>query len=163
EYEELPAVFDPVAAMEADAFLLHDDTAAYAGAPPERLARDVHNGCTRMSYAKGDVERGFREADLVLEHTFRVPGRHQGYLEPHVMLVDIGDDGRVQVWAACKQPFRARAMLAQTTGLPESQIRINSVFVGADFGGKGDAVDLPIAYYLAKQTGRPVKLLLSYR
>jgi CO/xanthine dehydrogenase Mo-binding subunit len=163
EYEELPAVFDPVAAMEPNAPLLHDDLTKYAGAPPERLATDVPNGCTRVSYAKGDVARGFREADLVLEHTFEVPGRHQGYLEPHAMLLAIGIDGRVQVWAACKQPFRARTMLAQTTGLPETQIRINSVFVGADFGGKGDAVDLPIAYYLAQQTGRPVKLLLTYR
>ncbi len=162
EYEELPAVFDPVAAMESDAPLLHSDIAGYAGAPPT-LATDLHNGCTRVTYGKGDVERGFREADLVLEHTFRAPGRHQGYLEPHAMLVDIGADGRVQVWAACKQPFRARTMLAQATGLPETSIRINSIFVGADFGGKGDAVDLPIAYYLAKQTGRPVKLLLTYR
>jgi CO/xanthine dehydrogenase Mo-binding subunit len=149
--------------MEPDAPLLHEHVTEYAGAPPERLAVDLHNGCTRVSYGKGDVERGFRESDLVLEHTFRVPGRHQGYLEPHAMLLDIDADGRVQVWAACKQPFRARAMLAQTTGLPETRIRINSVFVGADFGGKGDAVDLPIAYYLAQQTGRPVKLLLTYR
>jgi CO/xanthine dehydrogenase Mo-binding subunit len=163
EYEELPAVFDPLAAMEPDAPLLHDDITGYAGAPPERLAADLHNGCTRVSFGKGDVERGFREADLVLEHTFRIPGRHQGYLEPHAMLLDIGADGRVQVWAACKQPFRARAMLAQTTDLPETRIRVNSVFVGADFGGKGDAVDLPIAYYLAQQTGRPIKLLLTYR
>jgi len=163
EYQELPAVFDPAAAMAPDAVLLHDDPATYAGAPLERLATDVPNGCTRVSYGKGDVERGFREADLVLEHTFSAPGRHQGYLEPHAMLLDIGADGRVQVWAACKQPFRARTMLAQTTGLPETDIRINSVFVGADFGGKGDAVDLPIAYYLAQQTGRPVKLLLTYR
>ena len=59
DYEVLPAVFDPVAATEPGTPLLHDDVGGYAGAPHERLATDVHNGLTRLSWTKGDVERGF--------------------------------------------------------------------------------------------------------
>src|SRR5712692_7452251 len=162
EYEELPAVFDPLEAMRPEAPLLHDDVAAYEGAPRQILATDVHNGQTRLAWSKGDVEQGFREADLILEHTFRIPSRHQGYLEPHVNLVAIDDDGRIQVWAACKAPFRARIQLAKAIGVPEERIRVNVIYVGGDYGGKGDAVDAPIAYYLAEQAGRPVKIVMTY-
>jgi len=162
DYEELPAVFDPLEAMEPHAPLLHEDVAAYEGAPRDKLATDVHNGQTRLLYGKGDVERGFREAHLVFEHTFRVPSRHQGYIEPHVNLVAIDGDGRVQLWSSSKAPFRARTQLAKAVGLPEDRILVHVVNVGGDFGGKGDSVDAPIAYLLAKQAGRPVKLLMTY-
>ncbi len=162
DYEILPAVFDPVAATEPDAPLLHDDVAGYDGAPRERLATDVRNGLTRLAWSKGDVEQGFREADVVLEHTFRIPGRHQGYLEPHAGLLSIDPDGRVQVWASTKDPFRTRRMLADTLGMEHSRVRVHSVNVGGEFGGKGDARDLPVAYFLARESGRPVKIVMTY-
>ncbi len=162
DYEVLPAVFDPVAATERDAPLLHDDVARYAGAPHERLATDVRNGLTRLAWSKGDVERGFREADVTLEHTFRVPARHQGYLEPHAGLLAIDPDGRIQVWASTKDPFRTRRMLADAIGVEHAQVRVYSVNVGGEFGGKGDARDLPIAFFLARESGRPVKIVMTY-
>jgi CO/xanthine dehydrogenase Mo-binding subunit len=162
EYELLPAVFDPLEAMQPDAPLLHENIPGYDGAPAQWMAPDIHNGVTRLAWKKGDVEQGFREADLVLEHTFRIPSRHQGYLEPHVNMVAIDDDGRIQVWAACKAPFRARIQLAKAIGVPEERIRVNVIYVGGDYGGKGDAVDAPIAYYLAEQAGRPVKIVMTY-
>jgi carbon-monoxide dehydrogenase large subunit len=79
DYDVLSAVFDPVEAMRPDAPLLHDDVASYVGAPLNVLAKDVHNGQTRLTWAKGDVVEGFRQADVVLEHSFSVPSRHQGY------------------------------------------------------------------------------------
>src|SRR2546428_380855 len=85
--------------------------------------------------AMRDMGRGCRDAAGVLEPPSRVPARPRGYLEPHAMLLDIEVDGRVQVWAACKQPFRARAMLAQTIDVAEERIRVNAVNVGGDFGG----------------------------
>ncbi len=161
DYEVLPAVFDPMDAMQPDAPLLHDDVAAYEGAPLQLLAKDVRNGQTRLSWTKGDVAQGFREADVVLEHSFSVPSRHQGYLEPYASVISIDDDGRVQAWCSSKAPFRARRQLAQAVGLPEEQIRVNVVAVGGDFGGKGDARDLPIAYLLSKMANRPVKIVMS--
>jgi CO/xanthine dehydrogenase Mo-binding subunit len=117
---------------------------------------------TRLAWQKGDVEQGLREADLVFEHTFRIPSRHQGYLEPHASLVAIDADDRIQVWTATKAPFRARIQIAKAIGIPEERIRVNVVYVGGDFGGKGEALDAPIAYLLARQAGRPVKIVMTY-
>ncbi|HWP56509.1 MAG TPA: xanthine dehydrogenase family protein molybdopterin-binding subunit [Candidatus Acidoferrales bacterium] len=162
EYEELPAVFDPLEAMKADAPLIHEDVSAYDGAPRERLALDVRNGLTRLAWRKGDVEKGFRGSSLVLEHTFTIPGRHQGYLEPHAGVVAVDAEGRIQVWASTKNSFGTRAQLAKAIGVAEERIRINVVNVGGEFGGKGDALDLPVAYFLARKCGRPVKIVMTY-
>jgi carbon-monoxide dehydrogenase large subunit len=162
DYEVLPAVFDPIEAMQPGAPRLHDDVTSYEGGPKDKLAPDLHNGLTRLAYKKGDVEKGFREADLVLEHTFYIPARHQGYLEPHASVVAIDGDGRIQVWTSVKNPFGVRSQLAKCLRLPEERIRINAVNVGGEFGGKGDGIDLPIAYFLSRRTGRPVKLVMTY-
>ncbi len=161
EYEELQAVFDPLEAMQPNAPRIHDDVAGYDGAPEKLLALDVHNGLTRLAWRKGDVEQGFREADLMLEHTFHIPGRHQGYIEPHAGVVAIESDSRIQVWASTKDSFRTLTQLAKAIRVPEERIHINVVSVGGDFGGKGDARDLPIAYFLAQQSGRPVKIVMT--
>jgi CO/xanthine dehydrogenase Mo-binding subunit len=162
EYEPLPAVFDPIEAMKSEAPLIHEDATSYPGFPMHRNATDVHNGQTRLAWQKGDVEAGFREADLVMEHTFKVPSRHQGYLEPYASVLDIDADGRIQVWCSAKAPFRVRIQMSEAMGIPVERIRVNVVAVGGDFGGKGDARDLPIAYLLAEATGRPIKIIMSY-
>ncbi|MBI3061496.1 MAG: xanthine dehydrogenase family protein molybdopterin-binding subunit [Deltaproteobacteria bacterium] len=162
EYEQLPTLFDPLEAMQPDAPRIHENIAGYDGAPKSRLALDVPNGLTRLAWRKGDVEKGFREADLVLEHTFRIPARHQGYIEPHAGVVAIEPDGRIQVWVSAKNPFGVRSQMAKAIGVPEERIRVNVVSVGGEFGGKGDAVDLPVAYFLARQSGRPVKIVMTY-
>src|SRR5262244_2404763 len=162
DYEELPAVFDPLEAMRSTAPLLHADVAAYDGAPKDKLALDVHNGLTRLAWRKGDVDQGFREADVVLEHTFQIPGRHQGYLEPHAGMVNIDGDGRIQVWISAKNPFGIRSQMAKALSVPEDRIRVNVTHVGAEFGGKGDASDLPVAYFLAQRSGRPVRIVMTY-
>jgi len=162
QYEELPAVFDPLEAMQPNAPRLHDDVAGYDGAPKDLLVADVPNGLTRLTWGKGNIEEGFREADLILEHTFRIPIRHQGYIEPQSAMVAIDDDGRIQVWISTKSPFSTRRQLAKALDVPESRICINAVDVGGDFGGKGGAMDLPICYFLAQQAGRPVKICNTY-
>jgi CO/xanthine dehydrogenase Mo-binding subunit len=162
EYEELPAVFDPLEAMQSSAPRLHADVTAYEGGPKHLLALDVHNGLTRLAWRKGDVEQGFRAADIVVEHTFHIPARHQGYLEPHAAVVTIDNDGRIQVSVSAKNPFGIRSQLAKALRLPEERIRINVVNVGGEFGGKGDASDLPVAYFLAQQSRHPIKMVMTY-
>jgi CO/xanthine dehydrogenase Mo-binding subunit len=162
DYEPLPAVFDPLEAMRPGAPLLHENVAAYDGAPPKILALDLHNGLTRLTYGKGDIEKGFREADLVLEHTFKIPGRHQGYIEPHAETIAIDTDGRVQVWASVKNPFNVRSQLSKALSIPEERFLMNVVNVGGEFGGKGDGVDLAAVYFLAQKTGKPVKVVNTY-
>jgi CO/xanthine dehydrogenase Mo-binding subunit len=162
DYEVLPAVFDPLEAMMPGAPALHDNVGGYDGAPEKILAADLHNGLTRLAWRKGEVEKGFRQADLVLEHTFHIPARHQGYLEPHAATVAIEPDGRIQVWSSVKNPFGVRSQLSKCLSIAEARIRMNPVNVGGEFGGKGDGVDLPVLYFLAQKTGRPVKMVMTY-
>ena len=162
DYELLPAVSDPLEAMMPGVPALHENLAAYDGAPEKILAGDLHNGLTRLAWRKGDVEKGFNESDLVLEHTFHVPARHQGYLEPHAATVAIESEGRIQVWSSVKNPFNVRMQLAKCLSIAEERIRMNPVNVGGEFGGKGDGVDLPVLYFLAEKAGRPVKMVMTY-
>ena len=162
EYEELPAVFDVLEAMQPGAPVLHDNAPGYEGAPADIMAPAGGNVLNKLTFGKGDIEKGFAEADLVLEHTFRMPIHHQGYLEPQSFLVKIEDDGTVNAWASTKGPFGTRGQFAKAVGIPASQIRLQAVHVGADFGGKSGAGDLPICYFLAKQAKRPVKILLTH-
>jgi CO/xanthine dehydrogenase Mo-binding subunit len=162
EYEELPAVFDVLEAMKPGAPVLHDNAPAYDGAPADIMAPAGGNVVNKLTWGKGDIEKGFAEADLVLEHTFRVPIHHQGYLEPQSFLVKINDDGSVDAWASTKGPFGTRGQFAKAAGIPANQVRIHAVHVGADFGGKSGAGELPICYFLAKQAKRPVKIVLTH-
>ena len=144
EYAELPAVFDPVEAMQPGAPLVHDGAPAYEG--PAGLVHPHGNISHQTTWAGGDVEQGFRESDLLFEHTFTTPWVHQGYMEPYACMVAIDEAGRVQVWANNKQPFRLRWQLASALGLPEDRIRVNPCAIGGDFGGKAGAMDVPLAY-----------------
>jgi len=162
EYEELPAVFDPLEAMKPGAPILHDDASSYDGAPQDIMVKDTPNVCNRLTWGKGDIEKGFRESDMVIEHTFRVPIHHQGYIEPQAYLVAIEADGKIIAWSSTKGPFGTRSQFAKAIGVPPSQIRINTVNVGGDFGGKSGAGELPIAYFLAQRAKRPVKIVMTH-
>src|SRR5947199_6920050 len=159
EYEDLPAVIDPEAATVAGAPVVHDDPGAYEGAPAERPHANVQSV---HRFKLGDVEVGFREAARTFEHTFRTQLAHQGYLEPHAGVVAIDEDGRVQVWASNKMPFRLKELLSHALQLPQEKIRVNLTPIGGDFGGKGSLMDLPLAYHLARVTRRPVKMVMRY-
>lgn len=160
EYEELPAVFDPIEAMQEDAPRVHDDPAAYQGARPP--ASPVPNLIAAVVHRHGDIATGFSQADRIFEHTFFVPSVHHGYLEPHACVVQIEPDGKVNVWLSNKTPYTARSELARAIGIPEERIRVNLVRIGADFGGKGSLMDAPVCYYLAQRTSRPVKMVMTY-
>jgi len=162
EYEELPAVFDVLEAMKPGAPVLHDNAPAYDGAPKEIMAEAGANVVNKLTFGKGDIEKGFAEADLVFEHTFRMPMHHQGYLEPQSFLVKIDGDGTVNAWASTKGPFGTRAQFAKAAGIPANRIRLQAVHVGADFGGKSGAGELPICYFLAERAKRPVKIVLTH-
>lgn len=159
QYEDLPAIVDLTKALDADAPLVHENPGAYAGAPKERPHPNVQSV---LRFRLGDVEAGFREADRIFEHTFRTQLAHQGYLEPHAGVVAIDADGRVQVWASNKMPYRLKELMAHALALPEERIRVNLTPIGGDFGGKGSLMDLPLAYHLARVTGRPVKMVMRY-
>ena len=103
EYEDLPAVFDPLEAMEPSAPLLHEGMASYDGLP--QPISSIPNVLAHNSWKKGDVDQGFRDSDLIFEHTFNLQLMHQGYIEPHACMISIDDGGRVQIWVNNKAPF----------------------------------------------------------
>ena len=130
EYEELPAVYDPLKAMEAGAPLIHDDPSAYEGVRQEAVFKDAPNVANRNTWGKGDVEKGFSESDLVIEHTFCIPIHHQGYIEPQAFLVAIEEDGQIFTWSSTKGPFGTRAQLAKTIGVSPDRVRVHAVKIG---------------------------------
>ena len=160
DYEQLPAVFDPLEAMRPDAILLHPDIASYVGLP--HALDGPSNVFVTNEWAKGDVEVGLASADVVVENTFTTALMHQAYMEPNACLVWIDEEGRVQVWASTKVPFTAKALTADATGVPAENIRLSPVTIGGDFGAKGQAKDVPVCYFLAKATGRPVRMVYDY-
>lgn len=161
EYEEMPAVFDAHEAMKSEAPLLHPDYRSYAHAP-QKFFSDIPNVHSHVTWKLGDIDKGFALAKRVFEHTFNTPAVHQGYIEPHASVVAIDPDGRVNVWISNKMPVRARELLADVIEIPEERIVVHLTQIGADFGGKGSLMDAPLCYHLAKRTGRPVKMVMTY-
>ncbi|MCH6568920.1 MAG: xanthine dehydrogenase family protein molybdopterin-binding subunit [Acidobacteria bacterium] len=161
EYEEMPAVFDAHEAMKSEAPLLHPDYRSYAHAP-QKFFSDIPNVHSHVTWKLGDIDKGFALAKRVFEHTFNTPAVHQGYIEPHASVVAIDPDGRVNVWISNKMPVRARELLADVIEIPEERIVVHLAQIGADFGGKGSLMDAPLCYHLAKRTGRPVKMVMTY-
>jgi CO/xanthine dehydrogenase Mo-binding subunit len=160
EYEELPAVDDPLQAMAAGAPLIHENLRSYEGL---RLPLpDVPNLQNYAEWRTGDCRKGFAEADFVFEQSFTTQRAHQGYLEPHAVLVQLLPSERILIWSTAKQVYLTRANLADWLGINEEKVIFQVGAVGGDFGGKGTLMDLPLCYFLAKVTGRPAKMIMSY-
>jgi len=169
EYEELPAVFDPFEAMKPEAPLLHPRFREYRhgyrlgpyGVGDKPDLPDIPNLCSYEQLSKGDVEKGLREADLVLEHKYTTPIQHQGYIEPHTCLVSVESDGTVRIWASNKAPFTLRDLLVLDLGLKPEKVIVEPCFVGGDYGGKGSPMLIPLAYFLSREARRPVRIVMD--
>jgi len=160
DYEDLAAVSDPIDAMAADAPILHKNLRNYENL---RLPLpDIPNIHSHFRLSFGDSEKGFRESDQIFEQTFTTPRVHHGYLEPHAAVVDIDSSGRILVWCPAKGPYVTRTHLAEWLQVNEEKIVFQLSPVGGDFGGKASLMDIPLCYYLAKATHRPVKMIMSY-
>ena len=159
-YEELPYVTDPVEAIEAGAPVLHENPLAYKNAPERQI--ELPNVQSYGKWSNGDLEAGFQKAARIFEHTFRTPLGFHGYIEPHACTVQINGDGRVEIWASNKAPFTLRSRFARDLGLDENKVKVHILPVGGDFGGKTSVTEAPICYFLAQQTGKPVRMVLEY-
>ena len=160
EYEEIKAVFDPVEAMGPEAPRIHEDRSKYKNAPA--VPEGFRNLQSLVVLKNGDLEAGFQRAARTFEHTFHTQLTHHGYLEPHACTVWINPSGKVEIWAANKSPYVLRDQLSEDLGIPKERIKVHIMPVGGDFGGKASLIDVPICYFLAERSGRPVKLVLDY-
>ena len=160
-YEELTPVYDAEEAMGVDAPDLHPDMESYQGFP--QPPSGIKNAFAHITWEKGDIEQGFKESDLIFEHTFNAQLMHQAYIEPHACLVSADPAGKgVQIWANNKDPYMLRDQLAHTWSVPAESIVLYPSTIGGDFGGKGSFMDVPLCYYLSKAAGRPVKMVMDY-
>jgi CO/xanthine dehydrogenase Mo-binding subunit len=161
EYEELPAILDPEAALGTKAPVLHPDASGYAFLGGTRAERPHPNVQGHALHAHGDPEAGFRSSHRVYEHAFIVPRTHQAYIEPRASLVWL-DGQTVRVVSTNKAPFALRQHMSVALGIPEERIVVDAGHIGGDFGGKGLSIDEFVLYYLARATGRPVRALTRY-
>lgn len=159
EYEVLPPVLDVRAAMEDDAPLLLDtlttDRFGETGEKPTNIA-------SHFRHQRGDLEKGFAEADVVIEHEFNTAMVHQGYIEPHSSTVLIKPDGHIDVWTSSQGPFEIRSQVCSLLQVPESHVKVTPAEIGGGFGGKFTVyTDVPAALLSRKTGHRPVKISMS--
>jgi CO/xanthine dehydrogenase Mo-binding subunit len=160
EYEELDPVLDPVEAMKPGAPLLHPDVPSYKGLP--KPLKEPTNDFIYYTWGKGDTEAGFRQADVIVENTFTTAPVHQSYIEPHSCVVNTAPDGSAEFWSCSKVPYGVREQVANALKLSQETLLFKPCYIGGDFGGKGDFMDLAVVYLMSKKAGRPVKLVMDY-
>jgi CO/xanthine dehydrogenase Mo-binding subunit len=165
DYDELPAVFDPLEALDPDAPILHEHGDAYALFGPGQRAPRTHpnvQGTQAVHKDDADIDAIFASAAHVFEHTLTTPREHQGFIEPPGSLLWIDEDDVVHVVCTNKMPFGLRDQLVAVAGVDEQRIDVDANFIGGDFGGKGQVYSELLSYFLARQTGRPIKSVMSY-
>ena len=147
EYEVLPAVTNAEDAMKPGAPLLHEE---YAG-----------NVVSHMQHTLGDIEKGFKEADVVVEREYRTQTVHQGYIEPHSATAWWTPSGRITLWCSSQGHFQIGEETAKLLGIPASKIKVIPLEIGGGFGGKTTIYLEPVAVLLSRMTGHPVKITMT--
>ncbi|MFO8036925.1 MAG: xanthine dehydrogenase family protein molybdopterin-binding subunit [Anaerolineales bacterium] len=151
-YEDLPLLYDPFEALEEDAILLHPDWGT--------------NILEEYRIRKGDVEEGFREADVIVESTYHTPAQEHVYMEPEAGMAYIDEEGRVTVVMGAQWAHEEREQVAHALDLEEEQVRIIHPPTGGAFGGRED-ISIQIVLGLAamrlheRGIDRPVKMVWS--
>jgi len=152
EWEQLPFVLDPIAAMQPGAPVVHPEIAAHNVLPPDPV------GGPDVFLSKGDVEQGFAAADVVIEMDTSHHNPTQGSLDPWCCVAD-WKNGRLTVFSNSYAADQTRMHVSQMLELPINKVRVISKYVGGQFG-RGDTGDQPFFLFtalLAKRAGRPVK------
>jgi xanthine dehydrogenase molybdenum-binding subunit len=158
KYKVLDPVIDVRDAMKKDAPLLHDDLTT------RELGEDsgvISNVAAHLQYSLGDIQKGFAEADIIVEEEFDTCTVHQGYIEPHNATSFWNSDGHITVWCSTQGSFTAREKIAKVLDIPVSQVTVVPMEIGGGFGGKIPVYLEPIAALLSKKSGAPVKILMS--
>jgi len=158
EYEVLTPVVTLDAAIAAGAPVLHEDMLTQGLDQP---ATEPSNIASRMELKKGDVEAGFKEADIIVERVYETPTVHQGYIEPHATVVRYDDKAPSLVWASTQGHFDVRAAVSKLLKMKLGQIKVIASEIGGGFGGKTTVYLEPVAMILSKKSGRPVKMVMS--
>ncbi len=158
QYEVLPHVIDVDEAMAEDAPLLFEDMITRGVEPAPTKPSNISKVLT---FAMGDVEKGFAESDVVIEHEFKTAAVHQAYIEPHACVAKYEADGQCEIWSSSQGHFQMRALTAQIMGKPLGDLRVTPAEIGGGFGGKTVTYLEPVAATLSKKAGLPVRVMMS--
>ena len=171
EYEVLPWVVHVLDAMKEDAPVLHENLAMLSN--PDVLAGlagalrsddDVGKGTNIGSHSVfevGELEKGFQDADVIVEHEYNTATVHQGYIEPHSATANWNADGNLTIWCSSQGHFAVRDFTASILGIPVSDVKVIPMEIGGGFGGKTLVYLEPVAALLSRKTRQPVKLTMS--
>ncbi len=161
EYEPLPGVFDPEYGASPEAPLVHPELANYE-AVPFIFPQPGTNVSNWFKVRKGDMEKGWGEADLVYEHKYRVPHIQHVPLETHVCVAQQDVNGKITLWSSSQSPFAQRNLIAKALHIGHSKLRVITPYVGGGFGSKAGISIEGAAVVLAMHAkGRPVKLRMT--
>lgn len=157
EYEILPHVTDVDAAMAPGAPVIREGIADYS------VPAGMHPNVSRyIEFGHGDVDAGFAAADIVRMQTYKTEATHQGYIEPHACVGQMGADGRGEMWVCTQGHWYIRRMCAAVLGIEAANLRVTPSEIGGGFGGKTTIFMEPLALLLSRKAGgRPVKLVMS--
>jgi len=158
EYEPLPHVLTVTEALADGAPVLHESMMTRGVDPAPETAS---NAASRAVHERGDLDKGFADADVVLEREYTTKPVHQGYIEPHACVADAGQDGRANLFVSSQGHFSMRAMTATTLGWDPSQLNVTPAEIGGGFGGKTTIYLEPLAVRLSTKAGRPVRLVMG--
>jgi CO/xanthine dehydrogenase Mo-binding subunit len=158
EYEPLTPVLDVLEAMKPDAPLL--DEKLYTKNLLQKPDKPS-NIAAVMQLARGNVEEGFEQADVVVEGEYRIPMAHQGYIEPHACIANTNEAGQSTVWCCTQGHFEFRAMTAKVLKMNVADLKFIASEIGGGFGGKTVVYLEPVAVLLSRKAHRPVKMMMS--
>jgi CO/xanthine dehydrogenase Mo-binding subunit len=145
DYEELPAVFHPEEAMKPGAPTIHEEVEG--------------NVASHTVTVRGDIDRGFQDADLVLEERFETGLQVHAYLEPVGCIASWDSNGRLTLWAPLQNPSWSRFIFAEALDVPIGKLRVVQTCIGGAFGGKLEQKQYLVAALLAAKAKRPVKIV----
>ena len=157
EYEILPHVTDVDEAMRPDAPVIREGAQDHT--VPEGSPSNI---VSYMDFGHGDLETGFSDADLIMENTYKTEAAHQGYIEPHACVGQLGQDGKGEMWICTQGQWFIRKMCTAVLGLEASQLRVTPSEIGGGFGGKTTIFSEALSLALSRKAGgRPVKLVMT--
>ena len=158
DYEVLPHVIDVEEAMKPEAPVLHGFLYTAGVDPKPETASNV---ASHLDFEIGDVDAGFRAADVIVERSYTTKPVHQGYIEPHACVISVAKDGQATIWSSSQGHFMVRNATAKMTGMAVADIRAIPAEIGGGFGGKTMVYLEPLAMVLARKSGLPVKMVMT--
>ena len=158
DYEVLPAALDVLGAMKDEAPILHEDLKSTdLGQQTDKVSNVVNH----FQFKLGEPASGFEEADIVIEREFDTATVHQGYIEPHNATAMWNEEGHLSIWTSTQGAFVVQRQVAEVLGISVSQVSVTPCEIGGGFGGKISVYLEPVAAILSRETGRPVKIVMS--